>query len=388
MRTAAALLLAALGLAAASGAVSAARSADDPIVGLWERSDGRQVRVAGGGGSFSGTIARSLSSCTPVGKQVWRISGTAGSYSGTMWWYDTSDCSSVGWAHATWKLDGDSLTHCTWNVAGESTGCVDYSRVGGATADTTAPEVRAFTATQPLRPGGTAALHYRVRDDSGKATVHIVLWQGGTKVSDTVVSGSAERIFTDHVANVPLAAGLVGPLFYCVWAQDASGNKSGEKGACGWLRLVVPVAQVSNGCGGAGWASWVQAQNLLLNTSSYSDSKTGKSYTVAFKAACDLHDAGYGGYAVQDAINGGTVDFRTWSRPEVDRKFLRDMQTLCRRQIPAQATDALAKCLGTSRGASISAQDRHDAVAKVGYRFFDADLTKPGKQRSGGRHNF
>ncbi|HET7567963.1 MAG TPA: hypothetical protein VFJ91_08230 [Gaiellaceae bacterium] len=388
MRALAALLLAVVGLAAASGAVVAARSADDPIVGLWGRSDGRQVRVAGGGGSFSGTIARSLSTCTPVGKQVWRIAGSGGSYSGTMWWYDTSDCSSLGWGRATWKLDGDSLTHCTWNVAGEATGCVGYARVGGTAADTTAPEVRAFTVSQSVQPGGTAKLHYRVRDDSGKATVHVVLWQGGTRVSDTVVSGSAERIFTDHVADVKLGGGLVGPLFYCVWAQDATGNRSGEKSACGWIPLVVPIERVSNGCGGAGWEQWVKAQNLLLNTSRYSDAKTGKTYRVGFKAACDLHDAGYGGFAVRDAINGGTVDFRTWSRPQVDRKFLRDMQTLCRRQIPAEARDALAKCLGENRSVSISAQDRYDAVAKVGYRFFDADLTKPDTQRSGARRNF
>jgi len=382
------LIVALLGAAAAF----AASRADDPIVGLWGRSDGRQVRVSGGGGSFSGVIVSSSSSCVPPGKQVWRISGSGSSYSGTMYWYDTSDCSAKGWGKATWTVSGDSLQHCTWDVAGASQGCVGYSRVGGGSttttttdtgADTTAPTVRVFDVTTPVRPGDKVTLHWRMKDDSGKATAFISIYQGGKKVVKSIRNESASMITTDHQIDVSLPSGLVGPLYYCVSAGDVSGNKSDEE--CGWIKLVAPLASVSNGCGGSGWEAWVKSQNYLLDTSSYYDSGTGKSYGVNFRQACNLHDAGYGGVAVADPINGGIVDFHAWDRHRVDDKFLRDMQTLCRRAIPAAAKSALAKCLGNGGAGSIGAKSRYDVVDKVGYRFYDKDLKEPGLQPGSSR---
>lgn len=147
------------------------------------------------------------------------------------------------------------------------------------------------------------------------------------------------------------------------------------------------MAAVSNGCGGRGWAALEKAQNYLGNRHTYWQSLT-RSYTVNFKPACDLHDAGYGGQTVPDAINGGTVDYRTWSRGHVDRKFLADMHTLCREKIPPSAANALEKCLSRGGPLSIGSRALFDFVSKHGWRFFDADLTKPGIQRIGHRRQF
>ena len=381
-------------LAGGAAAASFALRADSPIVGLWGRSDGRQVRVSAG----SGVIAVSPNRCLPVGKQVWRIGGAGPSYSGSMLWYSTADCATTGWGKATWKVDSDTLTHCTWAVDGSDTGCVTYTRIGAAAPGTTTtagaavpdtkrPEARALDYAGRAQPGSRIALHFRMKDDSGKATARIVLYQGGLKVGEfrSPAPESATMISTGHSLTIPLAPSLVGPLYYCLEAIDAAGNKSA--GQCAWITLVAPLAKVSNGCGGAGWAAWVASQNYLLNTSSYRDPGTGTTYTVDFKQACNLHDAGYGGFAVADPIAGGVVDFRSWSRGRVDDKFLRDMQTLCRRSIPAAAKTALASCLGNGGGASIGAKSRYDVVHKVGYRFFDADLKRPEQQQHGSRPN-
>lgn len=152
----------------------------------------------------------------------------------------------------------------------------------------------------------------------------------------------------------------------------------------------VPIEAVSNGCGGAGWASLVKVQNYLGNTSTYKDSNTNplaKSYTVNFKSACDLHDAGYGGAIVKDALRGDIKDFRKWTRKQVDDKFLADMRLLCERQIPATAIVALANCKARGGNLSFGAESRYNFVRKFGNLFFDADLKTAGNQRSGTRSN-
>lgn len=152
----------------------------------------------------------------------------------------------------------------------------------------------------------------------------------------------------------------------------------------------VPIETVSNGCGGAGWASVVAAQNYLGNTSVYKNSNKNplaKSYTVDFKAACDLHDAGYSGAIVRDRLRGGIKDFRKWTRKQVDDKFLADMRLLCRRAIPASATVALTNCLARGGNLSFGAESRFNFVRKWGHLFFDADLSTPGTQRTGPRAN-
>jgi hypothetical protein len=129
---------------------------------------------------------------------------------------------------------------------------------------------------------------------------------------------------------------------------------------------------------------------LTGNTSTYKDSNINplaESYTVRFVDACNLHDAGYSGAIVPDKLNGGIVDFRNWSRRQVDDKFLADMRLLCTKQIPAAATVALANCKARGGNVSIGAVSRYNMVRKVGDSFFDADLTKAGIQASGERPN-
>lgn len=152
----------------------------------------------------------------------------------------------------------------------------------------------------------------------------------------------------------------------------------------------VPIETVSNGCGGAGWASLVAAQNYLGNSSVYKNSNKNPlatSYTVNFKDACDLHDAGYSGAIVRDKLRGGVRDFRKWTRKQVDDKFLADMRLLCRRAIPASATVALTNCQSRGGNLSFGAESRFNFVRKWGYLFFDADLSQPGTQRTGPRAN-
>jgi hypothetical protein len=144
---------------------------------------------------------------------------------------------------------------------------------------------------------------------------------------------------------------------------------------------------VSNTCGGGGWDTLEAAQNYLGNTHSYQQS-LGRSYTVNFAEACNLHDAGYGGHTVRDTINGGTIDMHAWSRPRVDRKFLGDMRTLCTRAIPEDAKNAREKCYSAGGTLSIGALSLYNFVEKFGWRFFDADLTTPGIQKRGHRANF
>jgi hypothetical protein len=154
----------------------------------------------------------------------------------------------------------------------------------------------------------------------------------------------------------------------------------------------VPIGTVSNGCGGEGWEAVVRAQNYLGNTSKYADSNINplaRTYTVSFKDACDLHDAGYAGAVVRDKLNGNRiVDFRTWSRKRVDDKFLQDLRWLCAHSgIPATARTALANCKADGGNFSVGAHSRYNFVRCFGDRFFDADLSKPGTQRTGPRQN-
>ena len=154
----------------------------------------------------------------------------------------------------------------------------------------------------------------------------------------------------------------------------------------------VPIESVSNGCGGAGWGdTLVRVQNYLGNTSRYADSNINplaRTYPVNFKDACDLHDAGYAGAIVRDKLNGGRiVDFRTWSRERVDKKFLEDMRYLCKRQSPGTALTARKNCQSTGGNASVGAKSRFNFVRCWGSLLFDAAPERPGKQRTGPREN-
>jgi len=243
------------------------------------------------------------------------------------------------------------------------------------------PVVRAYPLKQVLKPATYGWLPYSVKDASGKAKVHGTLYEGGTPLLE---GGTRTFIAADGRLwrwKARLAADLKGPLYFCLWAENRDGQKSvkAPKSSCAWLSLLVDIDRVSNTCGGEGWDSVVWIENSFGNTSRFYDPDTRKYYNVNFAAACNLHDAGYGGYTVKDEINGGIVDYHNWSRERVDVKFQKDMQALCRKQIPAAAKRALLRCLG--------GDVRFQIVRKVGNNFFDADLMKPGLQKEGPRDN-
>ena len=162
-----------------------------------------------------------------------------------------------------------------------------------------------------------------------------------------------------------------------VSASVGWGTQTWTKQNCGAADLLVPIESVSNGCGGAGWDAFVKFQNYLGNTSRFANSNVNPraaTYTVDFKDACDLHDAGYAGAVVRDKLDGNkVVDFRGWTRAQVDEEFLKNMQLLCQRRIPATAQIALANCMSTGGNASVGAKSRYDFVRCWGNRFFDAN---------------
>ncbi len=161
-----------------------------------------------------------------------------------------------------------------------------------------------------------------------------------------------------------------------VSASVGWGTHTWTKENCTAADLLVPIESVSNGCGGAGWDAFVKFQNYLGNTSRFANSNLNPradTYTVSFKDACDLHDAGYAGAVVRDKLHGNQiVDFRGLTRKQVDEKFLADMQLLCQKRIPATARTALANCISTGGNASVGAKSRYNFVRCWGNRFFDA----------------
>lgn len=245
--------------------------------------------------------------------------------------------------------------------------------------DTSAPVVRVYAPAGIQKPGTYVTLGSSVKDDSGRATLIATLYDGGEPVRSARGTGAAtgQRLSW----RAPLRADLKGPLFFCAWAEDAVGNKSARppRSACAWVPLKVDIDLVSNTCGGAGWEIVVAVENTFGNSSSYVDDASGHSYTVNFAAACDLHDAGYGGQTVADKINKDVVDFHGWSRKRVDDKFRADLAKLCRRQIPPSAASALSKCIRDDR--------RYLIVRAAGHKFFDANLMEPGTQGDGHRDN-
>ena len=173
----------------------------------------------------------------------------------------------------------------------------------------------------PSRPAGRRSVAFALRAGTGppgearhaRVQRHRPEREGDRRTSSSTrvaPRSEAERVVRgrgDREEDAPtfarLAKTLVGPLFFCVWAENAEGLKSqaSPKSSCAWVPLLVDVKNpdVSNGCGGKGWDELVAAENYLGNVHTYKDLALGTTYTVDFTDACDLHDAGYGGAAGQ-----------------------------------------------------------------------------------------
>jgi hypothetical protein len=254
------------------------------------------------------------------------------------------------------------------------------------TDDTTPPTVRAIPIGVVLRIGTRYRQRYWVKDDSGKAYVYADLYDGGTRINHARSQGLTAANGTPGWANVTPGSKRKGPLEFCVHARDAAGNASARapRSSCAWLDVLVPIKNVSNQCGGAGWDSVVAFENWVGNRSSFYDNQLGERFVVDFRDACNIHDAGYGGATVRDILAGRRghrpiVNFRRWSRREVDDKFQADMKKICLRDIPRRAAIARYSC--------VTGTGRYEAVRLVGGSFFDADLRTAGIQATGHRVN-
>jgi hypothetical protein len=149
---------------------------------------------------------------------------------------------------------------------------------------------------------------------------------------------------------------------------------------------AVSIESVSNGCGGGGADAAIP--EAYRNSSEFSDGGPfADHFLVLWTQACNLHDAGYDGAIVRDVVNGGIVNYRGWSRKEVDDKFRDDLQVLCRKRIPAKYDTALSRCLSTGGPASFGAEYMYGLVRDYGEANFDADPAQPGTQHIGPRTN-
>ncbi len=269
---------------------------------------------------------------------------------------------------------------------------------GGDGDETPAKDTKPPTVTVDPRgldkPGalapGTRKLGFSVTDDSGKAKVTAALYDGGERVWRPSVSSLRPAKGGRYTWTVRVPADLKGPVFYCVGAEDASGNRSTKfpNSSCAWLSYPVKdIDRVSNGCGGAQWGDyWAAVQNFFLDKQRY-DNGDGRRFWVSFRAACNLHDAGYAGVTVRDPFKGNAwVDFRTWSRLRVDQQFRRDLMTLCEQHILADATTAKHACM-FNLALPPGAAGYYQAVRAKAKAAYDANPTKPGVQTSGPRSN-
>jgi hypothetical protein len=145
----------------------------------------------------------------------------------------------------------------------------------------------------------------------------------------------------------------------------------------GNLSILFPAAAYGNGCS-------VPGPNLLFDTSpplvDPSPWAWPYVFVVNFRAACDMHDAGYDGGIVFDPVNGGAIDTRGLSRLTIDNRFYNDLITLCNRQVGGNAFVARSLCYGI-------AATYYTAVRAAGWALFDASPGVPGLQSSGTRPN-
>lgn len=140
-------------------------------------------------------------------------------------------------------------------------------------------------------------------------------------------------------------------------------------------RQPVALESVSNGCGGGE----VGDDPRFLDEVTFASGTKGLRYKVRFRVACNVHDAGYGGYKIRNPLHGNAVvDYLSVSRKVIDDQFQRDLKQLCVEQLPKSASAALRSCRAY-------ADAYWAAVRLAGSKFFDADPETPGQQLVGPR---
>jgi len=396
-------LLFAVGLLGLSvtGGLAAQSRADTSVTGIW--FGGHRVQISGSlEKGFTVIAAESwmivgcpipqgtrLSSYTPNGN---------GTYTANYLWTEASTtqgqegvkCENSYRTESGITASGDkkklAISGCGYAF------CATLTKIASAPTtkpkDTKPPVVRAFDEGFTKRRT-VSGLAYSVKDDSGRATTHLTLYEGGVKI--TARQRQNEKA-TGHRSSwpIPMAADLRGPMYFCVWAQDAAGNhsKDAPMSDCGWISLIARVNDVSNGCGGAQWGPfWENVQNFFLNSQTYGDFK------ASFRDACNAHDAGYGGFTITDPITDRPTGFRTWTRSRVDDKFRADIQRLCSHYIRGNTQKARVARDACKFGPHLSlsvpftdtagATAYYEGVRAYAKEAFDADLMAPGTQDFG-----
>jgi hypothetical protein len=171
------------------------------------------------------------------------------------------------------------------------------------------------------------------------------------------------RLAVTTIVALGCLAGLTAPAAH---ADTLPGNTPA---------VPFPAAAYSDGC------SYVVPFLLPLpDAHVLPDPAPWFAFPVSFRAACDMHDAGYDGGIVFDSVNGGVVDTRTLTRLQVDSRFFSDLITSCRRQIPFYAVVALSSCFAI-------AGSYHSTARSIGTLSFDASPAAPGPQPFGARAN-
>jgi len=232
-----------------------------------------------------------------------------------------------------------------------------------------------------------------ISDNSGRVQGTMRVYSGGTVVGGSSTNGFVKPgRYSVTLRKLPKGSG---PFYWCAQSKDKAGNYSPIK--CKWLSIAVPITRVKvNGCGTDGYgptAEWLQ--NYFGDVREYG---TGADRTeVRLRNACNIHDAAYTGITIFDALDKQYVDFRQWTRLEIDAKFRNDIRALCRRVLskPKSMAPYLHTCTHGESLASIialiplqgmgaldqaGAETYFGLVREYGGVGFDADATVPGTQ--------
>ncbi|MBK6763982.1 MAG: hypothetical protein IPG68_12250 [Micrococcales bacterium] len=236
-------------------------------------------------------------------------------------------------------------------------------------------------------------LTFTINDNSGKVMGGMRLYSGGTAVRSATTKGFVKNgRYSLTLTKTPKGPG---PFYWCGQAKDKAGNLSPIK--CKWLSIAVPISRANvNGCGTAGYgeaAEWLQNYFGDVREYGFGEDRT----QVAIRNACNIHDAAYAGITIYDSLDKRYVDFRQWSRLEIDAKFRTDIRALCGRELstPKRMAPYLRTCThgvglttfvglipikGLAALEDAGANTYYDMVRAYGAVGFDADATVPGTQ--------
>jgi hypothetical protein len=231
-------------------------------------------------------------------------------------------------------------------------------------------------------PLGTAyAFRYATNNfgQSGPGGLIFRMYSGGALVWTQTIPVSVNGTFTRQVPAPVFTklSGNYGPFYLCATEQLVSGAVE-PKAPCSkwhWIPIEVPIAFVSNGCGGMTGVHFVDSTETKLL-----DKRTFAGVVVSFKEACDIHDAAYSGVVVKDVFLKNTVvNYKQWPRTLVDSQFRTELQQAYAKYLtPSARTNphvaaAISECLKW-------ATRYYTAVRLVGGLFYDANPVLRGIQ--------